>query len=68
MTNFDFHSAVVAGKRGETVEVRIPFRSLRRAWSEQTPLDPHRITSVNLVAFAVARTPFAYAVDEISFY
>jgi hypothetical protein len=66
--NFDYHAAVIAGKRGEFVEVRIPFKDLKRAWSEQTPLNKTNVTSVNLVAFAMAKGPFAYEVDEIGFY
>lgn len=66
--NLDYHSSVVTGKRGEFVEVRLPFKDLKRAWSEQTPLNKTNVTSVNLVAFAMAKTPFAYEVDEIGFY
>jgi len=66
--NFDYHTATIVGKRGEFVEVRVPFTDLKRAWSEQTALNPKNITSVNLVAFAMAKTPFAFEVDEIGFY
>lgn len=67
--NFDYHtSAPIAGKAGEFQEVRIPFKDMKRAWSEQTPLDLKSITSVNLVSFAMARGAFAYEVDEIGFY
>ena len=66
--NFDYHSAVVVAKRGEFVEVRLPFSEFKRAWSEQTSLNPKSVTSVNLVAFAMAKTAFAYEVDEIGFY
>lgn len=68
VTNFDYHTAPVAGKRGEFVEVRVPFKDLKRAWSEQTPLNAAAITSVNLVAFGMAPGAFAYEVDEIGFY
>lgn len=69
ITNFDFHtSAPITGKRGEFQEVRIPFKEMKRAWSEQTALNLKLITSVNLVAFSVAKDTFAYEVDEISFY
>jgi len=69
ITNFDFHTgAPIAGKRGEFQEVRIPFKEMKRAWSEQTPLNLKSITSVNLVSFGVARDAFAYEVDEIGFY
>lgn len=69
ITNFDYHTGgPVAGKRGEFQEVRIPFKDMKRAWSEQTPLNLKTITSVNLVAFGTARGAFAYEVDEIGFY
>jgi hypothetical protein len=66
--NFDYHTGIVAGKRGEFAEVKIPFSDLKRAWSEQTPLNTKNVTSINLVAFAMAKTAFAYEVDEVSFY
>jgi hypothetical protein len=67
--NFDYHtSAPLAGKRGEFQEIRLAFKDMKRAWSEQTPLNPKVITSVNLVAFGLAKDAFAYEVDEIGFY
>jgi hypothetical protein len=67
--NFDYHaSGPVAAKRGEFQEVRLPFKDMKRAWSEQTPLNLKTVTSVNLVAFGMAKGPFAYEVDEIGFY
>jgi hypothetical protein len=66
--NYDYHSAPVAAKRGEFVEVRVPFADLKRAWSAQTPLNVRMVTSVNLVAFAMAPGAFAFEVDEIGFY
>ena len=67
--NFDYHtSGPVAGKPGVFQEVRIPFKEMKRAWSEQTPLNLKTITSVNLVAFGLAKDAFAYEVDEIGFY
>ena len=68
VTNFDYHTLPIAGKRGEYVEVRLPFKDLKRGWSEQTPLNPKNITSVNLVAFGMAPGAFAFEVDEIAFY
>lgn len=69
ITNFDYHTgAPIAGKRGEFQEVRIPFKEMKRAWSEQTPLNLKSITSVNLVSFGLAKDSFAYEVDEIGFY
>jgi len=66
--NFDFHSGVVAAKRGDFVEVHLPFKDLKRAWSEQTPLNVKNVTGVNLVSFGMAKGAFAYEVDEIAFY
>ena len=69
IANFDYHTgAPIAGKRGEFQEVRIPFKEMKRAWSEQTTLNLKSITSVNLVSFALAKDAFAYEVDEIGFY
>jgi hypothetical protein len=69
ITNFDFHSsAAISGKRGEFQEVRLPFKEMKRAWSEQTPLNLKSITSINLVSFGVAKDTFAYEVDELGFY
>ena len=69
ITNFDYHtSAPVTGKRGEFQEVRVPFKDMKRAWSEQTALNLKSITSVNLVSFGMARDTFAYEVSEIGFY
>jgi hypothetical protein len=67
--NFDFHtSAPIAGKGAEFQELRIPFKQMKRAWSEQTVLNLKSITSVNLVAAGMAKDAFAYEVDEIGFY
>jgi hypothetical protein len=66
--NYDYHSAPVVAKRGEFTEVRVPFDDLKRAWSTQTPLNVKVVTSVNLVAFAMAPGAFAFEVDEIGFY
>ena len=67
--NFDYHtSGPLTAARGEFQEVRIPFKNLKRGWSEQTALNLKTITSVNLVAFGLAKDTFAYEVDEIGFY
>lgn len=69
ITNFDYHvSAPIARQPGDFQEVRIPFAAMKRAWSEQTPLNLKTITSINLVASGMAATEFAYEVDEIGFY
>lgn len=66
--NFDYHSAPVVAKRGEFVEVRLPFADMKRAWSAQTALNLKLVTSVNFVAFGMAPGAFAFEVDEIGFY
>jgi len=69
IANFDFHtSATIAGMRGEFQEVRIPFKGMKRAWSEQTVLNLKSVTSVNLISFGLAKDAFAYEVAEIGFY
>lgn len=66
--NYDYHSAMVPQKPDEYQELRIAFRDMKRAWSEQTPLNPATIASVNLVAFDLQKGVFAFDVDEIGFY
>lgn len=68
VTNFDYHAALVAAKPGEFTEVKIPFRSMKRAWSEQTALNPATIQSISLVAVDFQKNAFAYDVDEVGFY
>lgn len=66
--NFDYHSAPVMAKRGEFVEVRVPFKDMKRGWSEQTAINLKSVTSINLVAFGMAKDKFGYELDEIGFY
>ena len=67
--NFDYHtSAPITGKRGDFQEVRLPFKDMKRGWSEQTVLNLKSITSINLVSFGMAKDAFSYEVDEIGFY
>lgn len=68
ITNFDYHSTVIPRKGDELQEVRIPFRDLKRNWSEQIPLNPATIGSISLVAVGFQPGPFAYDVDEVGFY
>jgi hypothetical protein len=69
ITNYDFHTSAPITRRPEAFqEVRIPFTAMKRAWSEQTPLNVKTITSINLVAAGMAPDAFAYEVDEIGFY
>ncbi len=69
VTNFDYHAAPVTRYAdGEFHEVKIPFSSMKRAWSEQTALNTKTISSLSLVAFDLQAGSFDYEVDEISFY
>lgn len=69
VTNFDYHGALVTRQRGEDFhEVRIPFSSMKRTWSEQTPLDPATLTSISIVAFDMQPGAFNYEIDEVGFY
>lgn len=69
ITNYDYHAAPVRRQSGnEFHEVRIPFSQMKRAWSEQTPLNTATLTSLSLVAFDVQKGDFDFEIDEISFY
>jgi hypothetical protein len=69
VTNFDYHAArVVAESDDEFHEVRIPFKSMQRAWSEQTPLNTSSISSLSIVAFGVQKGTYEFELDEIGFY
>lgn len=68
VTNFDYHSSAIAVRGAAFQEVRLPFKDMKRAWSGPTPLDLKTITSINLVAFGMAKGDFSYEVDEIGFY
>jgi len=67
--NYDYHtSAPITRRPGEFSEVKVPFATMKRAWSEQVPLNLKAITSINLVAAGMAKDSFAYEIDEIGFY
>ena len=69
VSNFDYHAAqVVVAADGKFHELRIPFKSLKRAWSEQTPLNTKTINGLSIVAFALQKANFDFEVDEVSFY
>lgn len=68
ITNYDYHSSPLTLRGTEFQEVRVPFKAMKRAFSEQTALNLKTIVSINLVAFGMAKSDFSYAVDEISFY
>ena len=66
--NYDFHTSAIRATAGDFQEVRIPFKDLKRAWSEQVPLNLATLTSVNIVVFSVAKGAFAFELDEVGFY
>lgn len=69
VTNFDYHAAPVTVRPdGDFHEVRIPFASMQRAWSEQTPLNPENIGSLSIIAYGLQKENFEFEVDEVSFY
>lgn len=69
IANFDYHAAPVAvAADGKFHEVKIPFNSMKRNWSEQIPLDTKTLNSISITAYDVAKGSFDFAVDEVSFY
>jgi len=69
VTNFDYHAAMVAVQSdGKFHEVKIPFTSMKRAWSEQTELNAATINGLSIVAFGMQKTSFNYEIDEVGFY
>ena len=69
VTNFDYHAAQVLIKAdGKFHEVKLPFTSLKRAWSEQTTLDASTLNSLSIVAFAMQQSAYDFVIDEIGFY
>ncbi|MBK1880534.1 CIA30 family protein [Pelagicoccus mobilis] len=69
ITNFDYHAAIVTRKPGDDFqEVKIPFDSMKRAWSEQTPLNAATLNSISIVAVAMQKDTFEFELDEVSFY
>lgn len=69
VTNFDYHAApITVTTDGEFHHVKVPFTALKRAWSEQTPLNAAAINGISIVAYAVKPESFEFALDEIRFY
>lgn len=69
INNFDYHAAPIAvAADGKFHEVKIPFTAMKRAWSEQTPLNTKTINSLSIVAFGLQKSAFDFALDEVSFY
>ncbi len=69
VTNFDYHAAPIQAKSdGEFHEIKVPFKSMKRAWSEQTALNTRTIASLSIVAFDVQNGSFDFELDEVGFY
>ncbi len=69
IVNFDYHAApVVATSDGKFHEVIVSFASMKRAWSEQTPLNTKTINALSIVAFDVQPGSFDFEIDEVNFY
>ena len=69
VTNYDYHAAMVAVKSdGKFHEVKIPFTSMKRAWSEQTQLNTTTISGLSIVSFGMQPTHFDFQIDEVGFY
>lgn len=69
ITNFDYHAApITVTADGKFHEIKIPFTAMKRAWSEQTPLNTRTLNSLSIVAFGLQKSAFDFALDEVSFY
>lgn len=67
--NYDYHAApVTVTNDGEFHQVKVPFDSLKRAWSEQTPLNAGTINGISVVAYAMQPENFSFSLDQIRFY
>lgn len=69
ITNFDYHAAPVSVPAdGKFHEVKIPFTSMKRTWSEQTPLNTKTLNSISITAYGLEKNRFDFALDEVGFY
>ncbi|WP_049721222.1 CIA30 family protein [Gilvimarinus polysaccharolyticus] len=69
ISNFDYHSApFTVTADGQFHEVKVPFTSLKRAWSAQTSLDTSTINSLSIIAYGMQQTAFDFELDEVRFY
>jgi len=65
--NFDYHATPITRSK-EFKVVRIPFKNLKRVWSEPTALNLETITSINLVASGMQAGNYVYEIDSVGFY
>lgn len=68
VVNYDYHAALIETGGSQYTELQIPFKSLRRAWSEATSLNTQTIASISLTAVGMQPGTFAYELAEIGFY
>ncbi|MFC3123157.1 CIA30 family protein [Agaribacter flavus] len=69
VNNFDYHIAPVQVKSdGQFYTVKLPFTSMNRTWSEQTPLNTQSIGSLSIVAYGLEPSTVRLAIDTIGFY
>lgn len=69
VTNFDYHAApIVVSQYGKFHEIKVPFDSMKRAWSEQTKLNTQTLNSLSIVAYGMQKTSYDFEIDEVSFY
>lgn len=69
VTNYDYHAApVVVSSDGKFHEVKVPFESMKRGWSEQTRLNTQTLSSLSIVAFSLQKATFDFEVSEVRFY
>jgi len=69
ITNFDYHTAqIVVNSDGKFHQIKIPFESMKRIWSQQTTLNTQTLNSLSIVAFSPQKANFDFEVDEVSFY
>lgn len=67
--NFDYHAAPISIiADGQFHDINIPFKSMVRSWSEQTPLNKKSINSLSIVSFAMQQANFNFTLDEVGFY
>ncbi len=68
VVNYDYHAALLEAGGAKYSELKIPFKSLKRAWSEATSLNTQTIASISLTAVGIQPGAFAYELAEIGFY
>lgn len=69
VTNFDYHAApIMIAADDKFHEIKIPFHTMKRAWSQQTTLNTATLTSISIVAFGLKPSSFDFELANVSFY